>query len=345
MGATIQQSPFDVARRATPVATRRRARIGNSSHRLPISAMTYCVALRLDQGLVFLADSRTNAGVDHVSTYRKMTVYERPGERVLVLMTSGNLAAGQAVRQLVSETQDTDGISIWNASSLFDVARIVGDAVRKVRARDAAALEDAGIDFAMSIIVGGQIKGEPCRLFLVYSAGNFIEALAESPYFQIGESKYGKPVLDRMITPKSSLEEGAKCALVSMDSTMRSNLSVGLPLDLLVYEVDRLAVTRFAMIDANNEYFRMIHDTWGERLKQIFLEIPSPIWDASGALEDASTEPTRMAGSQYSTQSEAKQPRAEPVRAKPPGNLDGETIVHGEVQTLAEERGDLPQAD
>ena len=128
----------------------------------------------------------------------------------------------------------------------------------------------------MSIIVGGQIKGEHCRLFLVYSAGNFIEALAESPWFQIGESKYGKPVLDRMITPKSSLEEGVKCALVSMDSTMRSNLSVGLPLDLLCYEADQLAVTRFAMIDANNEYFRMIHDTWGERMKQIFQEIPDP---------------------------------------------------------------------
>lgn len=187
--------------------------------------MTYCVALRLDEGLVFLADSRTNAGIDHVSTFRKLTVYERPGDRVITLMTSGNLAAGQAVRQLVSETKDADGVSIWNAKSLFDVSRIVGNAVRAVRARDAAALEDAGLDFTMSIIVGGQIKGEHCRLFLVYSAGNFIEALAEAPYFQIGESKYGKPVLDRLITPKTTLEEGAKCALVSMDSTMRSNLS------------------------------------------------------------------------------------------------------------------------
>jgi len=300
--------------------------------------MTYCVAMRLDEGLVFLADSRTNAGIDHVSTFRKLTVYERPGDRVIVLMTSGNLAAGQAVRQLVAETRDEDGGSIWTASSLFDVARIVGDAVRKVRARDAAALEDAGLEFTMSILVGGQIKGEHCRLFLVYSAGNFIEAQAESPYFQIGESKYGKPVLDRMITPKSSLEEGAKCALVSMDSTMRSNLSVGLPLDLLVYEVDKLVITRFAMIDGNNEYFRMIHDTWGERLKQIFLEIPSPIWDASGSLGDVSTEPTRMAGSQYSTQSEAKQPRAQPVRARVPADLDDDTVLRGEVQTLAEER-------
>ncbi len=308
--------------------------------------MTYCVAMRLDEGLVFLADSRTNAGVDHVSTFRKLTVYERPGDRVVTLMTSGNLAAGQAVRQLVSETSDADGLNIWNAKNLFDVARIVGDAVRKVRARDAAALEEAGLDFTMSIIVGGQIRDEHCRLFLVYSAGNFIEALAESPYFQIGESKYGKPVIDRMITPRSTLEEGVKCALVSMDSTMRSNLSVGLPLDLLCYEAGRLAVTRFAMIDANNEYFRMIHDTWGERMKQIFLEIPAPKWDAAGALEDASTEPTRMAGSTYSTQSDARQPRAAPMRALPPADIDTRIAQpREEVQTLAEDREHGPQSE
>jgi putative proteasome-type protease len=305
--------------------------------------MTYCVAMRLDAGLVFLADSRTNAGIDHVSTFRKLTVYERPGDRVIALMTSGNLAAGQAVRQLVAETRDDDGVSIWNAKDLFEVARIVGDAVRKVRARDAQSLEDAGLEFTMSIILGGQIKGEHCRLFLVYSAGNFIEAMPESPWFQIGEAKYGKPVLDRMITPKSSLDEGAKCALVSMDSTMRSNLSVGLPLDLLCYEVDKLAVTRFAMIDGDNEYFRMIHDTWGERLKQIFVDIPDPIWNPSGSLDDVSTEPSRMVGSTYSTQSEATQPRAEPVRAKLPADLDDGPIVRGEVQTLAEDGARTPQ--
>src|SRR6201994_1834429 len=142
--------------------------------------MTYCVAMRLDEGLVFLSDSRTNAGIDHVSTFRKLAVYERPGDRVVVLMTSGNLAAGQAVRQLVAGTQDDDGVSIWNAKTLFDVTRIVGDAVRRVRARDAHALEEAGLEFNMSIVVGGQIKGERCRLFLISSAGNFIEAMPES---------------------------------------------------------------------------------------------------------------------------------------------------------------------
>ncbi len=308
--------------------------------------MTYCVAMRLDEGLVFLADSRTNAGVDHVSTFRKMTVFERQGERVIVLMTSGNLATGQAVRQLVSETRDADGISIWNAKSLFDVARIVGDAVRKVRARDAAALEDAGIEFTMSIVDGGQIKGEPCRLFLVYSAGNFIEALPESPYFQIGEAKYGKPVLDRMITPKASLDEGAKCALVSMDSTMRSNLSVGLPLDLLCYEADRLAVTRFAMIDANNQYFRMIHDTWGERLKQIFGEIPDPTWDEAGAMGGASTVPTHMANPTRNIDVPTV-PRAEPVRAQPPRDVELKlaAVPREPIQTLAEDRVKLPQSE
>ena len=305
--------------------------------------MTYCVAMRLDEGLVFLADSRTNAGIDHVSTFRKLTVFERVGERVITLMTSGNLAAGQAVRQLVSETREDDGTSIWTAKNMFAVARIVGDAVRKVRARDAAALEDAGLEFTMSIILGGQIKGEHCRLFLIYSAGNFIEALNESPYFQIGESKYGKPVLDRMITPRSTLEEGAKCALVSMDSTMRSNLSVGLPLDLLCYEADRLAVTRFAMIDAQNKYFRMIHDTWGEKLKQVFAEIPDPTWDVAGSLEPASAVPTRMAAF---TPDGPTAVRAEPLRAPLPPDLPDAARAdqHETIQTLAEDTGVGPTA-
>ena len=240
--------------------------------------MTYCVAMRLEEGLVFLSDSRTNAGVDQISTFRKMLVYERPGDRMIVMMTSGNLAISQAVRQIVSEHIDSDGISIWTVGNLYEAARLVGDAVRDIRRRDAKALDEAGIDFNIRIILGGQIKGERCRLFLIYSAGNFIEALDESPYFQIGESKYGKPVVDRMISTHSSLDEGAKCALVSMDSTLRSNISVGLPLDLLCYEAGSLAVTRFVVIDHSNEYFQMIHNTWGQRLKQVFGEIPDPIW-------------------------------------------------------------------
>jgi putative proteasome-type protease len=282
--------------------------------------------MRLNEGLVFLSDSRTNAGVDQISTFRKMLVFERTGDRLLVLMTAGNLAISQAIRQLVSERVDVDGSSIWTVPNLYEAARMVGEAVREVRERDAKALEDAGIEFNVSIILGGQIKGERCRLFLVYAAGNFIEAHTESPYFQIGEAKYGKPVVDRMITPESSLEEGAKCALVSMDSTLRSNISVGLPLDLLCYETESLHVTRFVSIDQSNEYFNMIHNTWGRRLKQVFSEIPDPVWS------EVSLDAPRDAIFGMSPAQSA------PVRAIPPAALSGsEDLSAKPFQTLAEQ--------
>jgi putative proteasome-type protease len=153
--------------------------------------------------------------------------------------------------------------------------------VRTVHARDAKALTEFGIDFNVSIIFGGQIKGERCRLFQIYSAGNFIESHSENTYFQIGEAKYGKPIIDRVVNPATSLDEAAKCALISMDSTLRSNISVGLPLDLLVYEHDSLAVTRFVTIDEKNQYFQMIRNTWGQQLKTVFEGIDAPIWDAA----------------------------------------------------------------
>lgn len=240
--------------------------------------MTYCVAMKLDAGLVFLSDTRTNAGVDHVSTFRKMLVFERPGERVLVLLSAGNLALTQAVRQHLVEARDTD--TLWTAKTMSDVARVVGQAIREVYARDAKALEAFGVDFNCSFLLGGQIAGAPSRLFQLYSAGNFIEASSVNPYFQIGESKYGKPIIDRLVTPATSLDDGAKCALISMDSTLRSNVSVGLPLDLLVYEEDSLRVTRFASLDDENVYYKMIHDTWGSRLRQVFDELPEPQWAA-----------------------------------------------------------------
>jgi len=261
--------------------------------------MTYCVAMRLDAGLVFLADSRTNAGVDQISTFRKMTVFEHPGERLMVLLSAGNLAITQAVRQIVCERNGPHDDSVWNAKTMFEAVRVVGEAVREVRIRDAAALKDAGIEFNCSFIVGGQIRGEGTRLFHVYAAGNFIEATPENPYFQIGESKYGKPIIDRVVGPATSLDEAAKCALISMDSTLRSNISVGLPLDLLVYEADRLRVTRFVQVDHANQYMQMIRDTWGERLRQVFQEIPDPTWrDATAApgaprLETEPTHPVR----------------------------------------------------
>src|SRR5688572_13225290 len=186
--------------------------------------MTYCVGMRLNAGMVFLADSRTNAGVDQIGTFRKMTVFERPGERVMVLLTSGNLGVTQSVRQLLMEQDGSQ--SVWDAPTMYDAVTRVGEAVRKVYDRDAKHLQDMGIEFNCTLIFGGQIGNERCRLFQVYSAGNFIEAQDENLYFQIGESKYGKPIIDRVVEPQTTLDEAAKCALISMDSTLRDRKSV-----------------------------------------------------------------------------------------------------------------------
>jgi len=248
--------------------------------------MTYCVGIKLNAGLVFLSDSRTNAGVDHISTFRKMIVYEQPGDRVMVLLSAGNLSISQSVREILQieelrESVDSPPITIWNAKSMFDAARVLGSAVRHVYDRDAEALKHAGLDFNVSFIFGGQVKGEGMRLFLVYSAGNFIEATNETPYFQVGESKYGKPVLDRVLTPETPLDEAAKCALVSMDSTMKSNLSVGLPLDLVVYEANQLQTDKIVCMDAQNPYYQMMHNSWGQKLREVFDSIEDPVWDGS----------------------------------------------------------------
>jgi putative proteasome-type protease len=246
--------------------------------------MTYCVAIKLKAGLVFLSDSRTNAGLDQISTFRKMIVYEKPGERFMVLLSAGNLSVSQSVREIlqVEQLADAEGgepITIWNARSMFDATRVLGAAIRRVYERDAASLKQAGVEFNVSLIFGGQIAGEGMRLFQVYSAGNFIEATPETPYFQVGESKYGKPVLDRVITPDTPLDEAAKCALVSMDSTLKSNLSVGLPLDMVVYEADRFQTDKVLCIDENNPYFRMLHNSWGQKLREVFDSIEDPMWN------------------------------------------------------------------
>ena len=243
--------------------------------------MTYCIGIKLKRGIVMLSDSRTNAGVDHISTFRKMTVFEKKGERVITLLSSGNLAITQMVRQRINQGfKDEDGAerTIWNVPTLFDAAQLVGDAVRAVAERESEALKSAGVEFNLSLILGGQIGSEEPRLFHMYAAGNFIEAADENCYFQIGEVKYGKPILDRVIEPDMSLDEAAKCALISMDSTLKSNLSVGMPLDLLIYETNALDVTHVTHIDEKNEYFQMIRNSWGEKLKQVFGEIASPNW-------------------------------------------------------------------
>lgn len=290
--------------------------------------MTYCVAMRLEQGLVFLSDSRTNAGIDQIGTFRKMTVFERPGDRMLVLMTAGNLAISQAVRQLLAEPADPSASHIWNVPSMLEAVRLVGDAVRKVHQRDAAALEQFGVDFSVSMILGGQIGAERPRLFQVYAPGNFIEAQDEAPYFQIGESKYGKPIIDRVLTPATPLDEAAKCALVSMDSTLRSNVSVGLPLDLLVYERDALRVSRFVQIDQTNQYFQMIRGTWGKRLKQVFQEIPDPRWELPAEAETAADGLPLLVSADASQQ--------QPMRVPLPTALGGGVPPPAAMQTLAQ---------
>jgi putative proteasome-type protease len=284
--------------------------------------MTYCVGMRLDAGLVMLADSRTNAGVDHVGTFRKMSVFENPGDRVMVMMTSGNLSISQAVRQLVADHVAEDGKTIWNVQNMFDAALILGDAVRTVHKRDADRLAEFGVDFNISIIFGGQIKGERCRLFQIYSAGNFIESHNENTYFQIGEAKYGKPIIDRVVTPLTSLDDGAKCALISMDSTLRSNISVGLPLDLLVYKNDSLAVTHFATIDEKNQYFQMLRSSWGQQLKTVFEGIDAPVWDAAPGAADNVLTSTAM--------------HSKPVRVDLPAGL-AHPPTAAAVQSLADQ--------
>ena len=242
--------------------------------------MTYCVAMLLDTGLVFLSDSRTSAGVDHISTFRKTTVLQKPGERVLVIQTAGNLAVTQAVTSMLrDQIESAEGpASLFTCPTLFEAAQCVGEAVREVHRRDSAPLKEFGVEFNASFILGGQIRGEPPRLFSIYSAGNFIEATAETTYFQIGESKYGKPIVDRVLRRSSSLNEAAKCALISMDSTIRSNLSVGLPLDLVMIKRDRYETARHMSVDAENEYFRGIRNRWSEALREAFAELPDPDW-------------------------------------------------------------------
>ena len=236
--------------------------------------MTYCVAMRLDAGLVFLGDSRTNAGVDQISTFRKLTVFEHLGERVLVLMSAGNLAVTQAVRQILCERIGPTETSVWNVKTMFHAVRILGEAIREVHERDAESLKEFGIEFNANFILGGQIRGEGLRLFQVYSAGNFIEATHENPYFQIGESKYGKPIIDRVVQPKTPLDEAAKAALISMDSTLRSNISVGLPLDLLVIGKDEFSVTHAHRVTEDDAYFDSISSGWGNALRAAFHSLP-----------------------------------------------------------------------
>jgi putative proteasome-type protease len=240
----------------------------------------------------------------------------------MVLLTAGNLSISQSVRQTISEYLTADGTSIWTASSMYEAAQIVGESIRSVHKRDAESLEQFGIDFNVSLIFGGQIRGERCRLFQMYSAGNFIESHDENPYFQIGESKYGKPIIDRVVTPNTPLDEAAKCALISMDSTLRSNISVGFPLDLLLYDEDALTISRFVTIDEKNQYFQMLRNSWGKELRSVFEGIADPVWNAA----------PEATSNVLSTRDNSNQP----ARIAPPVSIARTASVYSPLQTLAE---------
>jgi putative proteasome-type protease len=238
--------------------------------------MTYAVALRLERGLVFAADTRTNAGVDNIAQYRKLQLWRKPGERVFALMSAGNLAVTQTVVSLLNERlvdEQADTPNLYNAANMYRAARVLGDAIREARRIDGAALEAARVGFNTHFIFGGQIKGERPRLFQVYPEGNFIEATDDTPFFQIGEHKYGKPILDRVARADMRLGEAAKLVLLSFDSTLRSNLSVGMPIDLVVYERDTLDITREIRIGPDDAYFRKLSSAWSEALRQAVTTI------------------------------------------------------------------------
>jgi putative proteasome-type protease len=236
--------------------------------------------MSLEAGMLFASDSRTNAGVDQVSRFSKMRRFVREGDRVVVMLSSGNLSITQnAINTIEQRARAGDNaLNLWNSPSMFDVARLLGDALREVKTRDGPYLMQNNIDSTANFLVGGQIRGEPPRLFNVYSEGNFIEATPETCYFQSGETKYGKPVIDRMVTRESTLQDAIKCTMVSFDSTMRSNISVGLPIDLLVYEVDALRVGLQRRIEETDSYYQLVHSQWGEGLRRVFAQLPGPDW-------------------------------------------------------------------
>ncbi|WP_395645077.1 peptidase [Terricaulis sp.] len=248
--------------------------------------MTYCVALLLDQGIVMLSDTRTNAGVDNIATFSKLAVVERPGERVIAVLSAGNLAITQAaVTRAIEGASAPIGAdaprTLANAQTMFEAARVLGEAVREVYAHDGKALEAQDYAFDANFLIAGQIKSERMRLFQVYSAGNFIESTPDTPFFQIGEHKYGKPILDRVARFDIPLEDAVKLACISLDSTLRSNLTVGLPADIVIYRRDALKLASRKRILSDDPYFNSIREGWSHALRNAYRELPPPPWPMS----------------------------------------------------------------
>ncbi len=242
--------------------------------------MTYCVGLKLNRGLAMLSDTRTNAGVDNISVFKKMFLWEAVGERSITLMTAGNLATTQAVVSLLNErskaADDRGVLSIMEAPSMFQVAKLVGETLREV-IRDQAGIDgpEAENAFGATLILGGQVRGGEPRLFMIYPEGNFVEAAEDTPFFQIGEAKYGKPILIRAYDRDMSFEDAVKLLMVSFDSTIKANLSVGLPLDLHLYEADTFRHGPMRRIAKDDPFFEMISSGWGDALKEAFQRLPS----------------------------------------------------------------------
>jgi len=239
--------------------------------------MTYAVGMRLNGGLVFMSDTRTNAGVDNISTFNKMFNWTVEGERSITLLTAGNLATTQATISLLEErtkAPEDRAPSILQMPTMFQVAQLVADTLKDVIEQHAEAGQQADSAFHATLVLGGQIKGGASRLFLIYPEGNFIEAGDDTPFFQIGETKYGRPILVRAYEPDMSFPETVKLLLVSFDSTIKANLSVGAPLDLLIYEEDSLTAGTRKRFEADDPFFRTISDGWGDALKSAFAKLP-----------------------------------------------------------------------
>ncbi|HWC92128.1 MAG TPA: peptidase [Pseudolabrys sp.] len=242
--------------------------------------MTYCCGILVREGLVMVADTRTNAGLDNVSTFRKLHVYTQPGERILALASSGNLSLSQSVRATLTEGVDNpetgERETLLNAPTMFQAAQRIGRAVRAIQSVEGKALQAAEIDAEVAFLFGGQIKGGRLHLYMIYSAGNFIECTIDTPYLQIGEHKYGKPVLDRAIGFDTDVYDALKIGLISMDSTMRSNLGVGLPIDLLVVRRDACAAEVNYRIEPGEPYFQDLRERWSAALRAAHIAIPRP---------------------------------------------------------------------
>jgi putative proteasome-type protease len=252
---------------------------GNSDEQ-PADPLTYCIGVLLDEGIIFASDSRTNAGVDNVAKFCKMTVFEQRGDRVVILLSSGNLAGTQAVISVLTQrcANGDAKTNIMGARTMFDVARLVSDAMRETEERDGEYLQGNKVGFNASFIVGGQLAGEPMRLFRIYAEGNFIEAGTDTVFLQTGETKYGKPILDRVLASGTPLVDAIKCVLVSFDSTMRSNVSVGMPIDLICYERDSLEARLRRRFDEDDPYFTAVAMAWAQGTRRVFSQLPQLRW-------------------------------------------------------------------